>query len=245
MIKLKKKSYLILLLVFVLLIIILVFIGLNITNWTIKKELIDKLDQQTLPLEYGIHYSSGQGGKWNSSHEKYQFEVNNEKIEFFNSIKYARGMTYYNCFQSIEKGISECKCQTNKETLIKNGTEIQTIKIMNECGDHKVNLNEVLTISELTKKLKEEVSNWKKIEKLDNCFKINPKEPHYECFKPEPYEYELCFDENFIIRYVKLDPCSVWNTPTIWKIMPLPIEKMSKEDFFDEKEYMFEEEYIK
>ncbi|MFH0876209.1 MAG: hypothetical protein V1859_09805 [archaeon] len=192
----------------------------------IKTELINLLNQNAYPPQYGIHYHSERSYRQLIS-EDYWFSVDENNITFFNSAinNSGNGINYY-CYQLKDDIIDECECQlVNSRETDEQGNIIST-KTIEECGETRVDYRVILTMPKLIKKLKNTILFWENVTKFENCFRGS------QIQDQDRYEYEACFENQLITNYTESYNAIIrfGDGITRWEIVPLPIEKIRKEE---------------
>lgn len=187
----------------------------------------DLLNQNNIPSEYSARYYTESNYRGTTSTE-YLFNVNNGKVETFNSetVHTGLGLNYY-CYQVNSEESDECECQFVHSRGVDSSGNSLFNKTVEECGDYKIRNEDILMMENLVSKLKTDIADWESIKKSNNCYSGS------NIKGKNKYDYEVCFSDGTISRYEEsYEAVERWGDgKTTWEIINSPIQIMEKEVF--------------
>lgn len=187
----------------------------NLSAYNPVEDIKTLLDNQ-IPTEYGVHFLSSSGYR-NIREQVLRYEVRNEDISSFSSFTSLNGMLpeLYECYQLFTLNEEDCTCKYTRD-ISGNLDWEETVEACKE--DHKVDLEDVWTITKLRESLKIDIENWVELTKEGDCFNaIYGDNTH-----------RLCFKEGVVDFYSENSYRGQYENKKEFKVVKMPILHLEK-----------------
>jgi|TARA_Y100000310_G_scaffold174669_3_gene174769 hypothetical protein len=181
----------------------------------LRNELLKKIEQASIPDEYGLEYKASYGRR-TINYEEHSYSIKDGEINFFSSTSTKQGTGGYNfvCNQTVSPERTLCTCQNRLDQSIES------------CGEREIDLDKVLTIKDLKERMVQNIDMWEnptknedEIKETKERYNFNLIENKGKCYLAEEihtYFREVCFDEDRIIRYIEYNENVFENNYSVW-----------------------------